>query len=448
MATTDSPSPQDTDRLNALTRSQHAWRAFGRRIRSITPSELGRSLLVLGVIGLLLWLIIGSWPALVPFLIGGVFAYIMLPFVNWMDRFMPRALATTISLAIALGIVFYFIVSLVPIVGQEATRLQATIPSVDEIRTQVDEIDDWVATLPGPTQTLVNDMALEVEGRLATNYDQLIGRLVDRTVAGVITLVNTISFILGFVIVPGWVFAVLVDQRRGTEELDKLLPQTIRGDFWAVARILDRTFRAFVQSQIVQAIITGVGVYVGLGLIERLSDVSYQYKILFAIGIGLFQLIPAIGAVLGGAIAFLLALINSVEAAIGVLLVIIAVQLLIRQFVTPRLERRFVNLHPALIVMAIVALSEFGILWILLAAPIIVVIRDLLTYTYGRIGDPARPAGILPNDTAADARRGSLIMTGQIATAPPQQPIPVVYRRGRSARAVQQARSKTNSQNA
>ena len=125
------------------------------------PSELGRSLLVLGVIGLLLWLIIGSWPALVPFLIGGVFAYIMLPFVNWMDRFMPRALATTISLAIALGIVFYFIVSLVPIVGQEATRLQATIPSVDEIRTQVDEIDDWVATLPGPTQTLVNDMALK-----------------------------------------------------------------------------------------------------------------------------------------------------------------------------------------------------------------------------------------------------------------------------------------------
>lgn len=447
MAATDSPSPQDPPLDDALTRSRAAWRTFGRRIRSITPSELGRTLLILSVIAFLLWLIISSWPALVPFLIGGIFAYIMLPFVNWMDRFMPRVLATAISLALALGIVFYFIVSMVPVIGQEAVRLQATIPTVDDIRTNVDEIDSWVYTLPGPTQVLVNDVVLEVEGRLSTNYDQLVSRLVDRTIAGVITLVNTISFILGFVIVPGWVFAVLVDQRRGTQELDKLLPRTIRGDFWAVVRIFDRTFRAFVQSQIVQAIITGFGIYIGLSLIEGLTEVSYQYKILFAVGIALFQLIPAIGPVLGGAIAFSLALINSVEAAVGVLLVVIAVQFLLSQLVTPHLERRFVNLHPALIVMAIVALSEFGILWVLLAAPIVVVVRDLLEYVYGRIGDPARPAGVLPRESTSDARRGSLVMTGQIAATAPQR-IPSVYRRGRSAQAVQQSRTEANSQNA
>ena len=121
-----------------------------------------------------------------------------------------------------------------------------------------------------------------------------------------------------------------MDQRRGTEELDKLLPQTIRGDFWAVARILDRTFRAFVQSQIVQAIITGVGVYVGLGLIERLSDVSYQYKILFCNRNWFIPIDTGDWSRFGWCYCLLLALINSVEAAIGVLLVIIAVQLLIR----------------------------------------------------------------------------------------------------------------------
>jgi hypothetical protein len=57
----------------------------------------------------------------------------------------------------------------------------------------------------------------------------------------------------------------------------------------------------------------------------------------------------------------------------------------------------------------------------LLSVPIIIMSRDLFRYVYGRLGDPRRPAGLLPDDPRP--------------IAPPDQQVlvklrkPLVYRR-------------------
>ena len=68
-----------------------------------------------------------------------------------------------------------------------------------------------------------------------------------------------------------------------------------------------------------------------------------------------------------------------------------------------------------MIVVAIVALSQFGVVWLFLAAPVVVIIRDLFRYAYGRLSEPPRPAGLLPGEplpvsqpvTSIPARRAS-----------------------------------------
>ena len=69
---------------------------------SITPSALGRALLVLVAMAALGWLAVASWPALLPFVVGGVLAYIILPLVDVLDWVMPRFLAAFLGIVLVL----------------------------------------------------------------------------------------------------------------------------------------------------------------------------------------------------------------------------------------------------------------------------------------------------------------------------------------------------------
>jgi hypothetical protein len=47
--------------------------------------------------------------------------------------------------------------------------------------------------------------------------------------------------------------------------------------------------------------------------------------------------------------------------------------------------------------------GQFGILWLLLSAPLVAILVDLVRYASGRLSEPPRPAGVLPGTTAPDA---------------------------------------------
>jgi hypothetical protein len=66
--------------------------------------------------------------------------------------------------------------------------------------------------------------------------------------------------------------------------------------------------------------------------------------------------------------------------------------------VETRISRGVLDVHPGLLIPAIVVLSQFGFIWLLAAAPIMAITRDLVRYANGRLGDPAAPAGVLPGE--------------------------------------------------
>jgi predicted PurR-regulated permease PerM len=86
------------------------------------------------------------------------------------------------------------------------------------------------------------------------------------------------------------------------------------------------------------------------------------------------------------------------------LLMYIGVQQLQGTFVAPRVQRRSIDLHPAILVVILVLLSQFGWLWVLLAAPLAIAARDVFRYVYGRLDDPPRPAGLLPGQSPLKTR--------------------------------------------
>jgi predicted PurR-regulated permease PerM len=117
----------------------------------------------------------------------------------------------------------------------------------------------------------------------------------------VLSLVNTISFILGFIVVPTWLLYILTDQPRGKQALDRLLPPWLRGDFWAVLGIFDRAFGRFIRGQMFTGLVTALLVYLGLELLVRFYglETAGRYGVLLAMIAGITQLIPSIGPFLG-----------------------------------------------------------------------------------------------------------------------------------------------------
>jgi predicted PurR-regulated permease PerM len=320
---------------------------------------------------------------------------------------------------------------LIPPVFDQLFRLYLLTPGFDELRDYIDQFRRYVSTLPEPTQATIAELVQQVAAKARANLDVFLAELVNLTLTTMLGLVNTIGFLLGFLIIPAWLLSVLNDQKSGVRALNRLLPEAMQADFWAILRIFDRSLRTFVQGQVLLGVLVGLLVYLGLSLLELLGWPVIPYKLLLAMFAGLMQLIPSIGPFLGTTPAIIAGLTFSLEMALAILAVYIGVQLLINNLVVPHTERRVVDIHPAVLVIAIVALSEFGIWWVLLAAPITAIIRDLFRYVYGRFREPPRPAGLLPGEAYPPE---SETRAPRLSPQASGRRIPLAYRRSRALR--------------
>lgn len=400
--------------------SRRAWRRLGMALAAVTPSALGRGLLILGALASLAWLVVASWPALLPFMVGGLLAYIIAPLVNWLDHLMPRLLAALVGVLLvlaAIGALLWVIIP--PLVSQTVALLQRIPPD-----TTLTDLSNWlilrVQFLPPNLELIVTNAIHTTTGRLQENLRALIPALFSPN--AMIRLLNAVGFILGLIVLPTWLLTVLKDQPRAQRSLVKALPAGLRADFMAVVRILDRAFGTFFRGQVVVGLAVGLATYLGLRLLTRLGAPDSPYLVTFAVLAGLLQLIPEIGPLINILLVGLLAYRINPLLALYVVVLYLGIQFLVNRLGKDRIEQRIIDVNPALLVLVIVALSQLGAIWLFLAAPVAGVARDLFRYAYGRLSDPPRPAGILPGEPLPRA-------AAQPAAAQPRRRVPQVYRR-------------------
>jgi predicted PurR-regulated permease PerM len=379
----------------AVARSREAWQHLGRHLLSITPSALARSLLAVGALGAVVWLVVASGPALLPFVVGGVLAYTVLPLVNFLDRLLPRFLAALLGVLAMLGAVGAILWVLVPPMIAQLVNLVGAIPPGVELGDMLAPLMARIETLPAPVQRIVLDGINAVIERMLGKANLLIPTLLSP--GGLLNLLNAVGFVLGLLVLPTWLLTALKDQPRAAQAIVAGPPAGLRADFRAVVRILDRAAGTFLRGQVLLGLAVGVATYLAIGLLEQLGLPQVHYKLSFSVLAGLMQLIPEVGPIVNIIFTTLLALVTvSREAALMVFLLYVAIQFVTKRLVGDRVEERMINAHPVILVLVIVALSQLGTLWLFLAAPVAAVARDLFRYVYGRVSDPPLPAGLLP----------------------------------------------------
>ena len=421
--------PEREKWTQSANRARQAWNLVWLRLRSITPARLVRIVLVLAAFVGIIWLFWGTWPALLPFLIGGVVAYSLLPLTNWLDRFMPRAFAVTIALLTLLIIFGLILYASVTVLGRQAFFLYQTLPEPTEVDGLIAQVEQSLKALPISMRQTIIQVLTQLSVLVLSNIESYNERAPDLIVTGLLRLPNIAGFVLGFLAVPAWLLLVLRDQQAGARALQRLLPASWLPDALAVWRIVDRSFRAFVQGLLVLALFVTLFVYIGLLLLDKVGALSVTFKLGAALFAGVMQLIPTVGPIIVVLVILLtrVTLFNTAEV-LWLLGLYLVVEQLLRLTAEPRVRKQIISgIHPALLIMVIVALSKFGFLWVLLAAPVTAVIYDLFLYVYGRFAEPPRPAGLLPGESLPKRK---LRRSPQSATPH----VPAAYRHGRAAR--------------
>ena len=137
----------------------------------------------------------------------------------------------------------------------------------------------------------------------------------------------------------------------------------------ALGRIVDRVFGTFLRVQVVLAIVVGFLIWLGLTIAQAMGIAEFRYAVTGATLLGFLQLIPELGFFLGFfPILLVLAIGGPVPAATTVVVYILASQIA-NAVVETRVSRGILDVHPALLIPAIVVLTQFGGLWLFAAAP-------------------------------------------------------------------------------
>lgn len=374
-------------------------------VQAMVPAHIvrvvARWLLVFATIGGIGWIIWHSWSALLPFQVGFVIAYLTLPVVNRLEDYMPRWAAI---LLVYLGGIILILLAIAFVVPPLIDQLQGALANLREQDISLDmftelfaNFEAFRASLPADAQTFLDETLNEAWGTVRTNLTSYIQATTALLVSSTIGIINTFTFVFGFLVVPFWLFYVLKDEEAGLVALDKLLFPKIRADFWAVMTIIDRVFSSYIRGQLFLGFIVFMAVWVGLtGL--QIAGFDIQYALLLAVIAGSMELIPFIGPILGAIPSVAAAAFISPQAVIAVLILFIIIQQLENNFLVPRVVGESVDIHPAILMMILLAMSQFGFIWIVLAAPLAAIVRDIFLYGYGRLSNPPRPAGALPND--------------------------------------------------
>ncbi len=284
---------------------------------------------------------------------SGLLAFLLLPMVRGMERWLPRwvaaLLGTVVIVLVVLGIFFFL--------GWQVSRFSKDLPMLQEkFSIRGIQFLDWVE----------NNTNMDRRDQI-TWFNEHVSDLANWGGKAALTLFSGTGSVLASVLpIPIFVFLLLLLRDRFRTFLH-LLGQGRDTAPLSVMVNISKLSRRYVRGMLTVMVIFGVLASTGFLLL------GLKYAILLGFILAFLNLIPYIGALVGALLPMFVALVtkDSMLYALGALAVCLVVQFLDNNFITPKVVGSSVSINP---LVSLVALLGFGSLWgvagMLLAIPV------------------------------------------------------------------------------
>ncbi|MFJ4829550.1 AI-2E family transporter [Streptomyces sp. NPDC088747] len=294
-----------------------------------------------------------------------------------------RLVKAGMNRSVAAGLTCVAVVAVVG--GAVYIVVAALIDSGDEIVASLKQAAKSLSEHFGAAGTSLDD--------LATNARELLSKFGGTAASGVISGISVVGEVIAMAVLALLlVFFFLRDSHRVVGALRSLAPRGTADTVEAMARRAYEAVEGFMRGTTIIAFIDALCITVGLLVLDVPGAVGLGALVL----VGAY--IPYLGAFLSGAVAVLVALADrGFVIALWALGVVLAVQVLEGHVLQPMIQSRTVQMHPAVVMLAITAgASVAGILGMLLAVPLTAaafgVLSELRTrYSAEAPGAPGAP---------------------------------------------------------
>lgn len=288
--------------------------------------------------------------------IAAILAFLLNYLVKILERLrISREWAVTIVLLLTLTLLVIIAITLVPLVINQTIQLSDKIPDwLSSFQNQIEQLEAFAKKRSLPLidfKILTNQINASIENLLQLLPFGAVG------FAGTLvsTLVNTVLVVV-------LAFYMLLYGDRVWHGLINLLPEKIRVP---LNKSLHLNFHYFFLSQFL------LGLFMVASLTPIFLIIRIPFAFLFAVVIGISQLIPFIGAALGIGLVTILLLLQDWWLATQLAFFSIIMQQVKDNLIAPKLLGNFTGLNPIWIFVAILAGFEIaGLLGTLLAIPI------------------------------------------------------------------------------
>lgn len=293
---------------------------------------------------------------------GALFAAVVIasgldPAVSWLERLKINRLLGTFALflgaGLILGVVLY---AVVPVVVIEAvgfvSDFDSALFSIFGVRLPSVFLEGFSHNL-GQALDLLGAGGLSVGGAVSSVFSNLM----------IIFAIGVISFYLSI-------------QKGGMEYLLRIvLPDAYEGAALSVFGNFETRIRRWLGAQIVLSVFVGVVVTLGMWVL------GVKYPIALGALAALLEVVPIIGPIVAGSVAFIFALPAAPSLALYVAIFFVAVQQIENNIMIPLVMGRTMKVHPVVVTVSLFAGgSVAGFFGVMLAVPVAVLAQEAFNY--------------------------------------------------------------------
>lgn len=317
------------------------------------------------------------WTTIIVFCLKG-------PVNNLEKKGLPRVWGTCISfllLVVVLVLLFWLLFSPSLGLGGQFASLIETIPS------QINDLTHWLNQMYDQYSYIfqddrVNSWINDTLSAIGGWFSSIASVSAEGVVNAGSSVANT-ALIIGFSLVVS--FWVLIELPALGREIPRLFGPRYQDDLNIIYLTGTRVMGGYIKGTLLQCLLIGVGCGIGYAVMGIPSAA--------ALGVitGLLNIIPVIGPWLGGAVAALISLFVSPLIALISLIYTIVVQQVVYTFISPKIMGNSVDIHPALVILALMTGSALGfavsgflgsIVGMLVSIPAVAAAKSLFVYYF------------------------------------------------------------------
>ena len=312
------------------------------------------------------------------FLVSVVIALLLNPLVRLLRRLhVPRGLSVATVFLAFIGAVAAAIILLIPPIQNQIDAIRGNLPLyTDQAQRQVQNFQAFLDR---------NGIHMDVQAKadsalqaIKSWVDGLSGNAVSYSLTALGVLVMVIIILVAAVY-------MLLDAPRIAQAGRRLGGPTVP----QFMRRTEHTLVQYVKAQTLVSLIIGVsaGLVLWIFGVTGLFPQGATYAALFAAWVFVMEFIPYIGPILGAVPPVLLALFTSPVTALWVLLAFVVIHQFEGHVVVPQIMGDAVGVHPLVVIFGILIGEElYGIPGIILAIPVVVILKETAVYASERMG--------------------------------------------------------------